>query len=315
MQHLKLIKISLLFLVLVHLSSAEMYKSHLSDRWYPSTKKKLQKTLGLLVEQSDQYASYDFSEKKIVAMLVPHAAYQYCGGLAVNVFKHLHPGQFDRIIILASCHDAIFHGIALPGLMYKTYKTPLGIIDLDRSILNRLVKKSPLFFVNHEIHEFGHGIEVQIPLIQRYCAPCKIVPMFVGSLSSSEMDQVAEIITTCMNDRTLLLVSSDFVQYQEADHSDSFVVSGIGSSSELMQQIDFELIEKIHQQDPVGFAQIVDSQNVIVRGKNPLLLLLNMMHKKYINVRDCFLLGHESCCTQQASNKNCVSYIGMIMSD
>lgn len=310
MQHQDMIKNQMVMLILYACSlHAQIYQFHLSDRWYPSNKKKLHKALNVLGQQDNKYANYDFSHKNVVAFIVPDAAYEYSGALAVHLFKQLSGNSFDRIIILGSSNDPTFRGIALPGLAYKAYKTPLGIINLDQAILSVLAKKKTIFFPQHEMHELEHTIEVQLPLVQHYCNACKIIPMIVGSLTMSEIDQTCDYLKPYITNKTLVIVSSDLVQCSQ----NSYKASLLGDMAHVIEDIDNQLIEKIKQQDLQEFLGTIDHQNIVVRGKNALSVLLRLMQKKIINVQNSFVLGHEYCYMQQGNVQHCVSYVGMIM--
>lgn len=286
-----------------------VYKSHVSDLWYQQRGKKL----GRQLEQLENQASKRFNQKlnvhAIKAIVVPHAGFNDSGELASGVYKNLKPKIFDRVVILAPSHDTNFDGIALPGLEYAWYKNSLGYVQLDVNFLKKLKKISSLFFYNHHAHELEHAIEIQIPFIQKYCGTCKIIPLLVGNLHLDQIGHVATMLGNLLDKKTLVVVSSDLTHYGKVfgftpfDHD---VVANIF-------KLDQKLIEIIKNVDVHGFAKILNDTGDFVCGKNSILILLSMIQTKYFGDVCCHLVGYDHSVSDQKNPENCVSYIGMVI--
>lgn len=288
---------------------SDVYKFHLSDAWYPSSGKHLERKLSALQQESLQKVAQKFDSKKIKAIIVPHAGYDYSGVLASSVYQNIVPGTFDRVIILGPSHHSAFDGIGLPGSEYLWYKSPLGHIQLDGKIIQRLQKRSPLFVRRHQVHELEHSIEVQIPFIQKYCGTCKIIPLLVGSLTMSQIGMVADILEEFLGKKTLLIVSSDFVHCGTTFNYAPFHANVVDN----ILKLDEKLIEQICMGNALGFLDVLQTSSAPICGKNALMILLDMMQKKYLGDVGGYLIGHECCSAEQNYCENYVSYVGMII--
>lgn len=287
----------------------DLYKFHLSDAWYPSSGKRLERKLCALEQQSFNKNAQKFDDQKIKAIIVPHAGYDYSGVLASSVYQHIKPGTFNRVIILGPSHHTDFDGIGLPGVEYNWYKSPLGQIQLDTKIIQRLQKRSSLFVCRHHVHELEHSIEVQIPFIQKYCGVCKIIPLLVGTLTMQQIDTVADALEEFLGSKTLLIISSDFVHCGTSFNYAPFYGNVVNN----ILKLDEQLIAKICTCNTSEFLNILQMSSAPICGKNALLILLEMMRKKYLGDVNCYLVGHECCSCEQNSCQNYVSYIGMII--
>ncbi len=73
-----------------------------------------------------------------LALIVPHAGYQYSGAVAASGFNQLNAGsQVERVVLLGSSHRMAFNG----GAVFASgdFLTPLGRVTVDRDAGNRLV--------------------------------------------------------------------------------------------------------------------------------------------------------------------------------
>jgi AmmeMemoRadiSam system protein B len=287
---------------------ADVLQCHLSDRWYPSRGKALRRKMTELQLQAKKRYKNNFDVKKIKAILVPHAAFNYSGTLASAVYQNLKPKTFDRVIILAPSHHVHFQGIALPGIEYTGYKSPLRQIQIDQTVLKTMTKISSLFDFNHHAHELEHSIEIQIPLIQKYCGFCKIVPLLVGDLNFSQVQQVADVIHQCMDKKTLIIVSTDLTHYGKMFNYTPFDHNVL----ENIFKLDQSLIDAILQVRPQEFAKIVRMTGDPICGKNSILILLSMIQKKYLGDVQLVTVGYDTS-SQVAEVQNCVSYVGMMV--
>ncbi len=303
-------KVTLFFLsfALVGNVCGDVLKCHLSDRWYPSRSKTLRKKMiELQIKAKTKYQN-KVDAKKIKAIIVPHAGFNYSGLLASGVYQNLKPKIFDRIIVVAPSHHSQFNGIALPGVEYSSYKSPLRQIRIDQAFVKKLKKKSSLFDYNHHVHELEHSIEIQIPFIQKYCGFCDIVPLIVGNLNFSQVQQVADFLNSVVDKKTLIVVSADLTHYGNMSHCTQF-------ESDILEnifKIDQQLIDAIVFAQSQKFAKIIQTTGDAVCGKNAILILLSMIQKKCFGDVAIVNIGHETS-FQPVGVQNYESYVGMII--
>jgi len=148
------------------------------------------------------------------ALIVPHAGYPYSGSTAAAAFASIrdHAHDITRVVLLGPAHRVPFRGIAAPSA--EMFATPLGAVALDRGAINRLTEL-PQVVEMDVAHEGEHGLEVQLPILQRLLGAFELVPLVVGDY---EPDQVAEVLRLLWGGaETLVLISSDLSHYLDYD--------------------------------------------------------------------------------------------------
>src|SRR2546429_3681419 len=108
---------------------------HLAGRWYPVAPAELAQNVRELL------AAGGSPRPGVVALVVPHAAYQYSGPTAAHGFAAAGAGV-RRAIVLAPSHFAHFRGAAL--LPMSGYRTPLGGVPIDAEATAALAPAPPV---------------------------------------------------------------------------------------------------------------------------------------------------------------------------
>lgn len=148
---------------------------------------------------------------KLRALISPHAGYIYSAPIAFSGFQLLQTKQYDTVIILAPSHYDDFRGISIyPG---DGYSTPLGEIEVDHDIAQKLIQNRSVTPTNLG-HRDEHSLEVQLPFLQYFLGDeFKIVPLVMGEQSPDLARKMAQAIVPLINDKTLLVASSDLSHY------------------------------------------------------------------------------------------------------
>jgi hypothetical protein len=184
-----------------------------------------------LTKQIDEYLAEAKPEpiKNLRALVCPHAGYEYSGKIAASAYKQLVGRDFDTVIVLGPSHYAIFTGAAVTSA--DACETPLGIIPVSPlaaelgkiqpfainppcSVMqpnwsSESTKKQPDFGKN-EADTWEHSLEVQLPFLQRTLKKFSIVPVVYGEV---DPEAAAKVLTKFIDDRTLVVVSSDLSHY------------------------------------------------------------------------------------------------------
>jgi len=226
---------------------------------------------------------------RLAAVVAPHSAYGFSGDVAAHAFKELQPGQYDRVIILAPSHFAPIEGCSIPQV--DAYTTPLGPVPLDTEAIRKLAYSSLISVrrlhynpraERRPTHEREHAIEVLLPFLQERLGQFALVPMLVGELAdtdSSHRDErvtvVAEAIRDVMDERTLLVVSTDFTHYGTAYHYTPFeTMDDVPTAIRGLDRKAFELLLK---RDTEEFRVFLDRTGATICGKDALLVLMKLL--------------------------------------
>lgn len=166
---------------------------------------------------------------KIVALIVPHAGYDYSGQVAAFAYKQLEGKHFNSVIIIGPSHYLDFEGASIYKEGY--YKTPLGEVPLDEDLAQALIKEDKIITFYPQAHAQEHSVEVEIPFLQRVLKDFYIVPIVMGRLSEDSCRILSKAIVRNIKPNTLLIASSDmshYYPYEKAYKMDGICLEKIG---------------------------------------------------------------------------------------
>lgn len=141
------------------------------------------------------------------AVIVPHAGLIYSGRLAYEGISQLDK-NIKNIFIFAPAHRVAIEGLGTTS--YDAWKTPLGEIEINKTIVKELLDKFGLK-VTDEALAPEHAIEVELPFVQTEFKNVKIIPILMGKV---EPEKVYEIISHYYtNPENGFIISSDLSHY------------------------------------------------------------------------------------------------------
>ena len=205
--------------------------------FYPAEKDKLQKDIASMLLAAKPEKSFN----KIFGIVSPHAGYIYSGKTAAYAYNLLKNKNYKTVIVISPSHSEYFPGISIYD--GDAYETPLGIVEIDQDMTNKLIENSKTIFKGIQGHRKEHALEVQIPFLQTVLSDFKVVPIVMGDQSKIFVDELAEKISKVVDDETLVVASSDmshFYSSEEADRLDSVVEKRINDFDfeQLLKDID-----------------------------------------------------------------------------
>lgn len=180
-----------------------------SGTFYPEEREKL------LWMISDFFgASKNKDIKNIKAIIAPHAGYVYSGQIAADAYKQIEDySNIEHIIIIGPSHNEYLTNFGLSRA--DEWKTPLGNVEIDKEINNRLSLYDEFSFNDDALSE-EHSIEVQIPFLQNILkTPWKLTPILAGSVSDENIKIAASHLAKIIDDKTLIVISTDLSHYNE----------------------------------------------------------------------------------------------------
>ena len=155
-------------------------------------------------------------EGKITALISPHAGYMYSGQVAAFGYKLLEGSGFNKVIVIAPSHRVHFHGASVYNKI--GYRTPLGIVSVDRDLCNRIIAQNGMISYYPQAHTQEHSLEVQVPFLQIVLEEFKLVPIVMGSQDFDTCRVLSEaIIEAIKGERVLIVASSDLSHFHHYD--------------------------------------------------------------------------------------------------
>lgn len=209
-----------------------------------------------------------------VAIIAPHAGYQYSGQVAAYGYKAIKDCEFERVIILALKHNLgtkRVRGVSI--INPKHFKTPLGLVNVDQDACNQLLNTSKLFGIYDDAFKEEHSLETQLPFLQMTIKNFKLVPLMVCFLIQDDFDQVANAIKPLITNKTLLVVSSDFTHYGENYNYVPFK----SNVEKNIRKYDYGLFERILAKDFDGVKFYRQYTGITACGIFPIALLLKIL--------------------------------------
>lgn len=178
---------------------------------------------------------------KVLGIVAPHAGYVYSGQTAAYGFNLLKDKNYNKVIIISPSHYEYFTGASIYD--GDAYKTPLGIVEVDRDLAQKIIHGSKTIFFGKEGHHHEHAVEVHVPFLQIILKDFKIVPIVMGDQSRIYIDDLAERIASVVDENTVIISSSDlshFYPKQKAFALDSIVAQDISDFDYEKLQSDLE---------------------------------------------------------------------------
>lgn len=169
-----------------------------------------------------------------IAIVTPHAGYQFSGPIAAHSFARLAAGdEAETVVILGPNHRK--RGPAVSVASHDRWRTPLGSLPVDRGLASTIVERSTLATFDSRAHREEHSIEVQLPLLQYVLADVSIVPVCLALSDESPAERLGETIAASIAavDRpTSIAISTDLTHYSDhetAVDADEPIVDAIRS--------------------------------------------------------------------------------------
>ncbi len=249
--------------------SPQVRPAYCAGGWYPKDADALAKQLDGLLDK----AAAPSTSQEPIGLISPHAGYRYSAPVAAAAYRGIRGHPYERVIVMAFSHRnaSRYGGIDVPKDL-RAYQTPLGEIPLDREVCDALLE-NPLFSSQGEIDVGEHSLELQLPFLQRSLKAFRLVPLLVGRMDAASYAKAASALLPWIDDKTLLVASTDFTHYGERFGYLPFTEELPRKLSELADQAAAPLLRG----DFDGFRNHVDQTGDTICGRGPVSLLLRIL--------------------------------------
>jgi len=218
--------------------------AYVAGAFYPADANQLGKMIDGFLAQ----APAEKLEGSLVALICPHAGYEYSGGVAAYAYIQLKGRSYDRVVVIAPSHRESFSFSSIYD--GDAYHTPLGDVPVDKDFAAKLAKLSSTIKFSGRGHGqaelqgqlFGeHALEDQLPFMQRVLGQFKMVPIVMGDLSYDNCRALGIALAKAVRGtNTLILVSSDLSHYHSYDEA---------------EQMDHQILKMIEEWDYLSLSQ------------------------------------------------------------
>ena len=245
----------------------DVLKSTLAGTWYQADPSALRAELAGYFEKAAVEPKGD-----VVALILPHAGYQYSGPTAACGVKSL-GRSYRRVIVIGPTHRLPMEDLfSVPRATH--YETPLGRVPLDVEFAEKLLKY-PLFQDVPAAYQQEHSIQIEVPLLQYKLGDFNLVLIVAGQCSYETVAKAGRILASLIDADTLVVASSDFThygpQYQYVPFKENI--------PEGLKKLDMGAFDFIQRLDGKGLLSYTDSTGATICGRVPIAVLLETLGK------------------------------------
>ena len=184
-------------------------KMYAAGRFYPGDKKELR-------EMVENYIAGAGDVKKVenpIAIITPHAGYVFSGPVAGCSYAAVKGLSYDTVVLIGG-HSRSGEASVLDA---DFYQTPLGYVEIDREITEKLLAK-PGFNYSPQRHA-EHALEVQVPFLQiALSGRFKLVAIAVNNPDAKfAMETAGKLAEVLRGKKVLIVASTDLSHYPPYD--------------------------------------------------------------------------------------------------
>ena len=227
----------------------------LAGSWYPGNKDTLTKRIQGYLSK----VKAGSLKGELKAIIVPHAGYMYSGQVAAHAYQLLQDRDFKKVIMVGPSHRVGFRGASVN--MQSGYKTPLGIVRVDRYLAKRILNGDDIMQWVPKAHASEHSLEIQLPFLQTVLKDFQIVPILMGDQDLKTCSHLASNLARVMGnmDGVLLLASTDLSHFHRYGRA---------------RELDLEFIKHVREFDPKGLADSLFSGKSEACGGGPAITVM-----------------------------------------
>jgi hypothetical protein len=208
-------------------ASPQVRQPAAAGTFYPAESAVLRKS----VEQFLNQAAPAKERGELVALIVPHAGYEYSGKVAGCAYRQIVGRKYDDVVIVGPSHRVPFQGVALSGA--RAWSTPLGEVLVDHEAESAIAAADSRARVFPDAHAVEHSIEVQLPFLQVALKVFHIAPVSMVDFGDRNCESLAKaLVAVARRKRVLLIASSDmshYPSYEDAVRVDKHMLKAIES--------------------------------------------------------------------------------------
>jgi MEMO1 family protein len=239
-------------------------RSTLGGSWYSADPAELRQQIDRWIDESSG------TQSATMAVIVPHAGYQYSGTVAAAAYRRLRDCACTRVVIMAPSHRMAFRGVVV--LDADAFSTPLGLVEVDMAA----AKLADGGLVRSDSRPFAdeHSLEIQLPFVQRVLPGAKVVPLLFGDMGSADFGAFVSVLAGLADDQTVFAVSSDFTHYGWRFGYEPFPAESADAVRTGLRDLDMGAIRPVLEGDAQAFARYLDSTGATVCGRVPVTAFL-----------------------------------------
>jgi AmmeMemoRadiSam system protein B len=151
----------LLFFPAVSGCSEDVKQPAVAGSFYPADAAILRTTVDAYLAAAGKSVS---NSGRLLALIAPHAGYQYSGSVAAYSYSHLSEREIETVILIGASHAAAFSGASVYA--GDGMATPLGTVRIKNRIAKMLLNEKAGVTFSPDAFSREHSLEVQLPFLR-----------------------------------------------------------------------------------------------------------------------------------------------------
>lgn len=264
--------------------------SPIAGTWYSSNPEALRETIRQYLDQAD----LPELPGEIVALVAPHAGYQYSGPVAGYAFKAVLGKSYDIVAVISPMHQ--YHPQPILTSAHQAYQTPLGKVPLalDKlaQINEALLKKTGLS-LTPVANDQEHSLEIELPFLQYALKKgFDLVPIMLRDQTRENAHALGEVLAeTLKTDSCLMVASSDLSHFYTETQA---------------HQLDDQVLKALTDFSPEGLFELKDQGLGHACGLAPMAAVL--WASKALGATDVTLLKYDTSASITGDRSSVVGY-------
>ncbi len=243
---------------------SDVRPSPIAGHWYPGDPH----ILAAFVDRSMDEAQPVELTGEIVAVMAPHAGYEFSGLVAGAAFAVLRGLDIQTVIIASPMHQPYYEPLLTSA--HQAYETPLGLVKIDIEALQELdASLEELLGVRlrRVRNDMEHSLEIELPFLQRALpGPFSLVPIMVRDQSLRTARSLGEAFRRLVAEshslsgkRVLLVASTDLSHFYP---------------QRAAVALDSEVLRVVETLDPEGVIRVEEEAKGFACGRGALAAVL-----------------------------------------
>lgn len=264
--------------------------SPIAGNWYSSNPNELRET----IQQYLDNAALPDLHGEIVALVAPHAGYQYSGPVAGYAFKTVQGKSYDMVAVISPMHQ--YHPQPILTSAHHAYQTPLGELPLAMDKLaeinEALLKKTGLS-LTPIANDQEHSLEIELPFLQQTLqGNFDLIPIMLRDQTRENAHALGQVLAETLKDDSCLMVASSDLShfYPEAKAN----------------QLDDRVLKALAEYSPKGLFDLKDQGMGHACGLAAIATVL--WAAKAMGARDVTLLNYDTSASITGDRSSVVGY-------
>lgn len=255
--------------------------------FYPADQRELREAVENFLSNTKKTEN----QGRLVALISPHAGYEYSGQVAAYAYRQIVDRNVERIILIAQSHYSGFRGASVYTEGY--FRTPLGKVKINEKLAKGLVDEKAGLKFSPEAFEKEHSIEVQLPFLQTVLKDFTIVPVLIGAPTKQTFEHLVSELTEMVDEKTLIIASTDLSHYHDY-HTAIMMDTGIISAVERISVMNAVELFQGGKSEMCGAVPVVITMEVAKRIGANLGILFNYANSGDVTGQKEKVVGYAS---------------------